>query len=87
MYNSESIIVDGRSITQKTVRKQLQKIDYEVMAEAHDSIQYKAVANKVKYLMSVIYNALLLKVNYNSTLEQGYQKNEGSEKYVDRKTW
>ena len=76
MYNSKNITVDGSTIPQKVVREQLRKIDYEVMAEAHDSIRYKAVANKVGYLTSVIYNALLLKVNDDFNLEQGYQKHE-----------
>ena len=68
MYNSKNITVEGNTAPQKDVREQLRKIDYEVMAGAHDSIQYKAVANKVRYLMSVIYNALLLKVDYNTGL-------------------
>lgn len=74
MYNSKDITVDGTAIPQKAVREQLRKIDYEVMAEAHESTRYKAVANKVGYLISVIYNALLLKVNDDFNLEQGYKK-------------
>ena len=62
MYNSKSITVDGNLIPQSIVRSQLKKIDYEVMAEADNCIRYKPVVNKVGYLISVIYNELLLKI-------------------------
>lgn len=63
MYHSKTITVDGNDIPQKTVREQLSKIDYEVIVEADNCIKYKPVSNKIGYLISVIYNELLLKVH------------------------
>ena len=63
MYHSKTITVDGNVIPQKTVREQIEKIDYEVIVEADNCIKFKLVENKIGYLISIIYNELLLKVH------------------------
>jgi hypothetical protein len=63
MYHSKTITVDGNVIPQKTVREQLEKIDYGVIVEGDNCIKHKPIANKIGYLISVIYNELLLKVH------------------------
>jgi len=59
MYSAKQITVNGEIISQDDVRAALRNMNYEITAEAFETLRYNNVENKVPYLISVMYNLLI----------------------------